>query len=889
MADPISSFSGLASGIQWRDLIDQIMSVDSQRQLDPVNNRITSQKSQISAWTTYQGLVAKLSDAASSLKSGTGFGVFQAAASNSDTSGRALVGVTASSAATPGNYKVEVVDLARAAKLSGTVVADTSLALGASGDFLINGKTVTVSATDSINSIRDKINAVNSGSAASKVSATILSTGGTAGRLILTSDVAGAAGIALVDGSAGVLQSLGVLDGTTSLNGTGTGAVQTNRFSSTTASIASALGIPVPAPSSITVNGRTIAVDLSTDSLASIVARINAAGGSASTVAETANGATVYRMVVSGTVGAATADGQRALEVLGLTQRGRGQVAQVVSTGNALTNALGATATTGTLLTDLGNGAAAGVQAGDTITIGGKRGDGTAVNISYTVTGSDTVQDLLGAINNAVTGFGAGTRPATASLSNGRIVVTDGTGGDSQLALSIVANNEGGATLDFGSTSATTVGRLREVVAGSDAQIRVDGVLLKRNSNSISDAIGGVTLNLLQAEAGTTVTVGISRDFDGATAAVQKFASAYNDIVAYVKTQGAKGAALQTNSTLRTTLHSITSVFFQQVNGLGATNAYQNAALTGVALTKTGTLDVDPAAFTAALASNFDDVSSLFSTHGTVTDGETQFVGSGTASVAGSYDVAITAAATRATLTGSGFSGTYADDATSDTMSITDGYSGRSGSIALNNGDTIDVIVTRLNAMFDSQKLSLAASKSGTNLVITGNNYGSGASFTVGYTAGGTDGSAQLGFAAGTYAGTNVAGTIGGLAATGSGQVLTGVAGGVTDGLAVRYIGATARAAGSLSYVEGLAGLMTRTVNSISDPGLGVVANQITSLNTTMTTLTQRADDVQRRLDLRRAQLTRQFTNMETALSKLQAQQSRLTAQINALSGASGK
>ena len=44
-----------------------------------------------------------------------------------------------------------------------------------------------------------------------------------------------------------------------------------------TSTIAQALGVPMPSPSSFKVNGVTINVDLSQDSLSSIVAKINAA------------------------------------------------------------------------------------------------------------------------------------------------------------------------------------------------------------------------------------------------------------------------------------------------------------------------------------------------------------------------------------------------------------------------------------------------------------------------------------------------------------------------------------------------------------------------------------------------------------------------------------
>ena len=41
MADPIGTFSGIASGIQWRDMVDQIMQIESQRRLTPLTDRQT--------------------------------------------------------------------------------------------------------------------------------------------------------------------------------------------------------------------------------------------------------------------------------------------------------------------------------------------------------------------------------------------------------------------------------------------------------------------------------------------------------------------------------------------------------------------------------------------------------------------------------------------------------------------------------------------------------------------------------------------------------------------------------------------------------------------------------------------------------------------------------
>ena len=62
--DPIASFSGLSSGIQWQDMIDQIMKLEAARSVDPLKTRYGTQNARIDAWKTYEGLVSKLKSSA---------------------------------------------------------------------------------------------------------------------------------------------------------------------------------------------------------------------------------------------------------------------------------------------------------------------------------------------------------------------------------------------------------------------------------------------------------------------------------------------------------------------------------------------------------------------------------------------------------------------------------------------------------------------------------------------------------------------------------------------------------------------------------------------------------------------------------------------------------
>ena len=38
--DPIGSFSGLSSGFQWRDMVDQMMQLEISRKITPLQNRL---------------------------------------------------------------------------------------------------------------------------------------------------------------------------------------------------------------------------------------------------------------------------------------------------------------------------------------------------------------------------------------------------------------------------------------------------------------------------------------------------------------------------------------------------------------------------------------------------------------------------------------------------------------------------------------------------------------------------------------------------------------------------------------------------------------------------------------------------------------------------------
>ncbi len=617
--------SGIGSGIQWGDIVDSIVKADEARLLTPVTAQIDLRKAQRAAWAQLQKLTETLNETARNIRK-TGFSGFTATVPASPTTGRTLFSATPSLTALPGKYRVEVLQLADTAKLSGGSMANTSAALGLTGDFSVNGVSIAVTAADSLDAIRTRINDANTGATPTGVTASIVSEGGTAGRLVLTKDTGGSAGITITDGTGGIARELGLLDS------------RSKPVSSSMLAAAAAMGIAVaPPPASINVGGRVITVDLSTDSLSAIASKINAAGGSANIEAEVYGSETRYRLVADGNVTAVSGDAgsQAIIDGLGLTAGAFGSVSQAVSSG-AFTDASDVTATAATELAGLKiDGAASGLVAGDAINIRGTRGDGTAVTIGLVVAPGDTMQTLLDKINDATSGFGSGARTATATMgSDGKIRLTDAQGGASRLALQLNVTHADGTTGTLGTPVVAITGRARELQQGKDAIIRVDGQQFTRSSNTITDAIAGVSLSLATAEAGTNIDLVIERDSKGALDAVTKFKDAYNAIRTFFDEQRKTDAPLYADGLLRNVVDSFTGALRTEV----ASNAtYSRLAQVGLVLDRNGVLTLDGDKLKTAFSSKASEVEALFGFSGvgaafvTATDRATQF-GSGTIS-----------------------------------------------------------------------------------------------------------------------------------------------------------------------------------------------------------------------------------------------------------------
>ncbi len=706
--DPIATFSGLATGIDFRTLVDEIIRAES-RPVTMAQTRIAELERRSAAWDDFRSRVKSVDDLVKGLADGTAFDTHI-----TSVTGQGLK-ATASASASPGSYEVEVLQLATNEKLGSDVFASRSDALGLSGEFVVGGRTVSVATSDSLDDIARILNAANSGLSRSGATASVIQVGADQFKLVLNSDQSGSEGIDLADGPDGLLRSLGFLDDTVAIKHTTSDGAMSGIFGDKTSDVATLLSLlGPPAAGAVTIGTTLVTLDLSTMSLADIAQQIEDAATaqgtniSASVLEEVAeDGSSTFRLDISGTT--SFADNNRILETLGVLAGGRGAVAQEVQ-GNAFTDGDAVTTATGaTQLSDLFlGGSSAGVQVGDSLSITGTRGDGSTFITTFTVGAGDTLQDLVDDLNSAVDGFKAGGgRTATASISaDGRLMVTDDTTGESRLGLSIVANNEGGGALDLGDFDVTAAGRSRQITAGQDAQLLVDGAYVEQSSNTVTDVIKGVTLELSEVS-GSPVSIDVALNVGGVVTAVGDLVDAFNAITDFVSDQASGAGAeegtlerpLAGDSVLRDMRASIRRALESTIDA-AVGGSYQRLGDLGIEVNKEGKYDFDKSAFTDAMNADPLAVERLLGTFGEANVSTLKYVSSGDGTQSGTHAVEITQAATQAAITAAGFGGTYVDDGTPDTLTIRDLGSNYAYYVSLSNGMSLSDIIDALNTEF---------------------------------------------------------------------------------------------------------------------------------------------------------------------------------------------
>lgn len=217
--------------------------------------------------------------------------------------------------------------------------------------------------------------------------------------------------------------------------------------------------------------------------------------------------------------------------------------------------------------------------------------------------GYDTPQGLVNAINTADLAVTARlVNTGSSSSPSYKVVLTGATGAEAAFSMSTDPDSVL-TTLDFTETAAV------------DAVLTVDGVSYTRSSNSVTDVVDGVTLNLLAAS--TTASVSLARDTSQLVDKIDALVTAYNEANSLFTEVGNPkssldiyGATLVGDTTVRMVRTQLREALLGESStpGTNVTAAWQM----GLSVDKAGVMTLDKTKLVTALEDNFDDVVTTF-------------------------------------------------------------------------------------------------------------------------------------------------------------------------------------------------------------------------------------------------------------------------------------
>ncbi len=233
-----------------------------------------------------------------------------------------------------------------------------------------------------------------------------------------------------------------------------------------------------------------------------------------------------------------------------------------------------------------------------------------------------TLADIRDAINSALRSEGV-----SASLLN----VDDGEGGThTRMTLSSGQSGSEGAISMTATENAATgdepglqslVDGMEELVAAQDAIVEIDGLTVTSSSNSLTNVIDGITLDLKSADPDEINTLTVTEDNSAFTAEITSFVEGYNALMDVLTGADSYDSDSQTSGALfgdsvmrgfRLSM-STTLGFIDR----GASSSYSSLAAMGVTTNESGQLELDESKLNSALENGYDDVVNFFTAEDT--------------------------------------------------------------------------------------------------------------------------------------------------------------------------------------------------------------------------------------------------------------------------------
>jgi flagellar hook-associated protein 2 len=249
---------------------------------------------------------------------------------------------------------------------------------------------------------------------------------------------------------------------------------------------------------------------------------------------------------------------------------------------------------------------------------GGSLVGGVYTNADFIANGSGSHSITIDSSNNTLEGIRDAINAANMGVS--ATIVNDGSGTPYRLALSSsnsgasnsirISTDGADATIDtLLSHNPAGTQHFQETVTAQNAVFTANGIPISKSSNTITDAIQGVTLTLNKTTT-TPATLTVGRDTTAISKDVSTFVSTYNDLISAIKNSYAykSGSALAGDATLNSLKAEMQNIVATATSSGTLTNLFD----VGITSTPAATLQIDSAQLTSAISNNFSNFASLF-------------------------------------------------------------------------------------------------------------------------------------------------------------------------------------------------------------------------------------------------------------------------------------
>ena len=268
--------------------------------------------------------------------------------------------------------------------------------------------------------------------------------------------------------------------------------------------------------------------------------------------------------------------------------------------------------------------------------------DGTAQTIAVDSTMS--LEDICDAINESSDDSGVRATLLNVSDTESMLVLSSVETGQTLSYTSESGDNIGVALGLIDETSGDFATTLQEA---QNAIVTIDGVEIERSSNTLDNAIEGLTIDLYAANEGTTITVEIDYNYADAKDAVVALVDAVNAFVEFYTTQSelgddggpAEDAVLFGDSLLRSTQSYI---FDSLLNSLTTDDGSFSLSDLGITLADDGSFVVDEDTLDDALLENFETIATLFEFQFTADSDDLAILSHDNVLASGTYSIDIT-------------------------------------------------------------------------------------------------------------------------------------------------------------------------------------------------------------------------------------------------------